>query len=188
MKRLFLILILTFSFQSLTKADDIKDFEIEGMSVGDSLLNYFSNAEIENAFDESSEDRIYIVKNFIEKNKFKNYEALQISYKATDKKMIITSIGGVITFANKIDECKNKMYQIDIELTNLFPTVARKDWGKYDNHDKTGHYFPITFDFDDSSMVMVSCHDWNEQTKINDNLKVTIAEANYASYVKNQNL
>ena len=40
MKRLLLILILTFSFQSLTKADDIRDFEIEGMSVGDSLLDF----------------------------------------------------------------------------------------------------------------------------------------------------
>jgi len=42
MKRLLLILILIFSFQSLTKADDIRDFEIEGISVGDSLLDYFS--------------------------------------------------------------------------------------------------------------------------------------------------
>ena len=41
MKRLLLILILTLSFQSLTKADDIRDFEIEGMSIGDSLLEYF---------------------------------------------------------------------------------------------------------------------------------------------------
>ena len=46
MKRLLLILILTFSFQSLTKADDIRDFEIEGMSVGDSLLDHFSEKNI----------------------------------------------------------------------------------------------------------------------------------------------
>ena len=42
MKRLLLILILTFSFQSWTKADDIRDFEIEGMSIGDSALDFFS--------------------------------------------------------------------------------------------------------------------------------------------------
>ena len=41
MKRLLLILILTLSFQSLSKADDIRDFEIEGMSIGDSLLESF---------------------------------------------------------------------------------------------------------------------------------------------------
>ena len=46
MKAILVFLILTFSFQSLTKADDIREFEIEGMSVGDSLLSYFSEEEI----------------------------------------------------------------------------------------------------------------------------------------------
>ena len=40
MKRLLLILILTFSSQLLVKADDIRDFEIEGMSIGDNLLDH----------------------------------------------------------------------------------------------------------------------------------------------------
>ena len=45
--RLFIsILILIFSFQSWTNAEDIKDFEIEGMSVGDSLLDYMSLEKI----------------------------------------------------------------------------------------------------------------------------------------------
>ena len=46
MKRLLLILILTFSFQTLAKADDIGDFEIEGMSIGDSLQIYLDNKKI----------------------------------------------------------------------------------------------------------------------------------------------
>ena len=41
------VLVLIFSFQSWTKADDIRDFEIEGMSIGDSLLDYVSKDEIE---------------------------------------------------------------------------------------------------------------------------------------------
>ena len=40
------VLILIFSLQSLTKADDIRDFQIEGMSIGDSALDYFSKSEI----------------------------------------------------------------------------------------------------------------------------------------------
>ena len=45
--RIFLsFLILIFSFQSWTKADDIRDFEIEGMSLGDSALNFFSERDI----------------------------------------------------------------------------------------------------------------------------------------------
>ena len=34
------VLVLIFSLQSWTKADDISDFEIEGMSIGDSLLDF----------------------------------------------------------------------------------------------------------------------------------------------------
>ena len=46
MNRLLLILILTLSFQTLSKADDINDFQMEGMSIGDSLLDFFSENEI----------------------------------------------------------------------------------------------------------------------------------------------
>ena len=47
MKRLLLIFILTLCFQSWTKADDISEFEIEGMSIGDSLLDFYSKKEIQ---------------------------------------------------------------------------------------------------------------------------------------------
>ena len=46
MRVFLLVLFLILSFQCLTKADDIKDFQIEGMSVGDSLLNFMSVNEI----------------------------------------------------------------------------------------------------------------------------------------------
>ena len=39
--KFLLTLLLIFSVQSLTKADDVSDFEIEGMSIGESALNYF---------------------------------------------------------------------------------------------------------------------------------------------------
>ena len=42
MKIFLIILILIFNIQSLTKADDIRDFEIEGISIGDSLLKFYS--------------------------------------------------------------------------------------------------------------------------------------------------
>jgi hypothetical protein len=48
MKRLLLILILTFSFQSWTKADDIRDFEIDSLTLGSSLLDFLKVEEIEN--------------------------------------------------------------------------------------------------------------------------------------------
>ena len=47
MRTFLLVLILIFGLQSWTKADDIRDFQLEGMSIGDSLLDYFSKKEIE---------------------------------------------------------------------------------------------------------------------------------------------
>ena len=45
--KIFLVLfVLFFSFSVF--ADDISDFQIVGMSVGDSLLDYFSEEEIKN--------------------------------------------------------------------------------------------------------------------------------------------
>ena len=81
MNRLLLIFILTFSFQTLTKADDIRDFEIEGMSIGDSLLDYFSEKKIKN-----EEKNAYIWKtkfliNGFKSAKFKTYERVQFAYK-----------------------------------------------------------------------------------------------------------
>ena len=40
------VLVLIFSFQSWTKADDINDLELEGMSVGDSTLKFFTESHI----------------------------------------------------------------------------------------------------------------------------------------------
>ena len=36
-----------FSFQSWAKADDIRDFQIEGISLGDSLLDFYTKEEID---------------------------------------------------------------------------------------------------------------------------------------------
>ena len=46
---LFLVLVLIFSLQSWTKAEDITDLEMEGISIDDSLLDYYSKSEIDEA-------------------------------------------------------------------------------------------------------------------------------------------
>ena len=186
MKRFILILILTLNFQSLTKADDIREFEIEGISIGDTLLEHFNLIEINDATDESAKDRIYIVKSFFNKN-FDLYEAVQLTYKESDKKKTIVGVGGVLEFPNNINKCKIEMNKIASELKNLFPKADKLDWGKYVMPTKEGHYFPITFDFKNSSRAMVSCQDWNKKSGINDNLKVALFSAEYSEYLKQQN-
>ena len=64
------VLVLIFSLQSLTKADDIRDFEIEGMSVGDSLLDHFSESKIKESKQETqypASDRYIILTFYFDK-------------------------------------------------------------------------------------------------------------------------
>jgi len=46
MKKLLGILVLDLFLITPSQADDVRDFQIEGMSIGDSLLDYFSEKEI----------------------------------------------------------------------------------------------------------------------------------------------
>ena len=48
MKKLLGILVLGLLLSTSAYTDDIKDFQIEGMSIGDSLLDYMSEEEIKN--------------------------------------------------------------------------------------------------------------------------------------------
>ena len=92
------VLVLIFSFQSWTKADDIRDFEIEGMSIGDSLLDYFSENEINNSRRNYGSNLKYYVVG-ISKN-IEIYETIDIYLKSGDKSYEIKSIAGYI-FMNK---------------------------------------------------------------------------------------
>ena len=79
--RLFIaVLVLILTLQSFPKADDIRDFEIEGMSIGDSLLNYMSLDEINSSILKSK----YKNNSFIRAEFYNNlevYDAIQLHFK-----------------------------------------------------------------------------------------------------------
>ena len=128
MKRLLLIFILTLSFQSLTNADDISDFEIEGISIGDSLLDFASEEKIKSikARDQYPNDKfiIYIVDKLI---KTTRYSQLSVTTKKNDKKYIVSSFSGSIYFEN-LNECLKNKKQIRSDVEKLID---------YDDFEKT---------------------------------------------------
>ena len=110
MKKLLLILILTLSFQTLAKADDIKDFQIEGISIGDSLLKFSSKNEINKNMITDYKSKLY--SRFTLRNIFssdlKVYDDVQVHFKTNDKKFTIVSISGGIYYENDFDNCLKK--------------------------------------------------------------------------------
>ena len=86
------ILILSLYFISSAQANDIRDFQIEGMSIGDSLLDFMSAKEIKKIkkFDYSGK-YIGIV---LREKKSSNYDDIQLAYKNNDDKYTIHSLAG----------------------------------------------------------------------------------------------
>ena len=93
------LFLLLFSFSATSFADDIRDFQIEGMSIGDSLLDHFSESEIKNASKKNypGDKKFFnIFYNHLEQ--FKVYDQVQILLKTGDKKYEIHGITGAINF------------------------------------------------------------------------------------------
>ena len=169
MRILLIILILTFSFQSLTKADDIRDFEIEGMSVGESLLNYMSlekiNSSKRNYFDDQ---RKYYVVGLADN--LNSYDVVDLYLKTGDKKYIIRTIGGVLDISGS--KCFSKKDEIATELQNFFPNIVKEEFEKsheYDKSNKSKQYQTVFFLKNTKKAndphIRVECTVWSNEVK-----------------------
>jgi len=99
MKKLLGILVLIFTPQTPSWADDIRDFQIEGMSIGDSLLDYFSEEEIkENLPYKRLAKKKFNSFELYNPAKFKNFDSVQVAFKNSDTNYKIYAIIGMIFF------------------------------------------------------------------------------------------
>ena len=178
MKSLLLILILTFSFQTLTKADDVRDFEIEGISIGDSLLDHFKIKTIKSARKyEYKNTKFYSID--IWSDKFNQYAAIQFHLKKKDKKYIIQGLSGTLIFgelgiynSKSNDECKNKKKIIMDSISSVFPSADVQSYDDVNADDGYGQkalrsetYYRL-----DLGEVWIQCVTWGKKTKKKENL------------------
>ena len=180
MRIFLLILILILSIQSLTKADDISDFEIEGISIGDSLLNFFNKSQISNFinYDDSPTDMKFRVSEFSETNNFKitNYDIMQVYHKPKDKKFIIHGIrGGIICDQKTI--CKNKQNKIIDDLKISFSNHDDAKIEKFNHPEDTSNksFVELWFLNLKNGYIVVRYTDWSKNMNYSDNVDVEIA-------------
>jgi len=181
------VLVLIFSLQSWTKADDIRDFEIEGISIGDSALDYFSKEDII-----KNSKPYYKNKKFtpVENNNypfFKTYFAVDFNFKTGDSKYKIHSLRGVIDYRNKsVSECKKKLREIFKEISINFQKWEKKNITTV-NHmaDPSGKSKYISGSFwSDQGIISVSCSDYSEETGWMDHLGVAIKTRDFNKWLK----
>ena len=93
MKTLVVILVLCLLFISApSRTDDISEFEIEGISIGDSALDYFTEGQIkDNSFDYYN-DKLFTPVQTEHLPFFNTYDGIDFDFKTNDKDYIIHQI------------------------------------------------------------------------------------------------
>ena len=197
MKRLLLlILILTLSFQSWTKADEKGEYAIEDIVLLESLLIYFDINEIEK---KKKKGFIYPDKDFysvsFKSSKFKNYERVQFHLKADDSKYLIYAISGNNYFKNNIKDCYKEMKKAISELKPLFKKAKIiKHNSRKLTSDKSSKVKTTVFDLRDTeyveSAIIIECYDYSKKSEKNknkiDKLLISIDSREFVNWINNK--
>ena len=191
MKKLLGIVVLGLLLITPSYADDISDFQIEGMSIGDSLLDFFSEEEIKKNKTKMFKTEEYITLQF-DASKFnsKDYDIIEINYK--NPKLIVESISGA-KFFKKIQNCFNQQNEIISDLKDMF---SKNDEIKFldketfihgaDPSDKTT-YTRASFIFVDGSKISIDCNNYSEkfmkERNLDHNIYVAIDSKKFDSFL-----
>ena len=188
MKKLLILLFSVFFLYSPSVfADDISDFEIEGMSIGDSLLDYMTEDEIlkeieanRNLYYYLNEPNkyveVYVLKDFPTYDMvsvFVKNNSLNLYVTNSNEKYTILSIRGMMPYIQDFDSCIKKRDEIAEVLSGMFPNSYKSESRLVHPADPSGNSITdhITFDFDSGEVADIHCSNWDENYRIKYNYK-----------------
>ena len=188
MRVFFAVLVLIFSFQSWTRADDISEFEIEGMSIGDSLLDYYGEDKITNDLHfpyNSKKFALWV--NPENTSFFETFEGIQVHVKKNDPKYIIHALDGHIFYYGNIKECYPKKKEIKNDVRKLFDNIKEKNGTSKHYLDKSGKskVEQTIFEFTSGDSIWVECYDWSEKMQYGDKLSLSIRTKELMDFINN---
>ena len=188
MKKLLGILVLGLFLMTPSQADDIRDFQIEGISIGDSALDYLSKDKIQNSrrYDYKS-DKYYNVD--IKDLNLSSYDGLQLYFKENDDQYVIHGLVGILSFGKKYKECLKEMKTIEKELDNLFTGSKKRKNNKPHADDPKSKHTGIAYDVSGSS-IFLQCVHWSaskrKKDNLEDNLKVSILTSDLLNWFRTE--
>ena len=179
MKTLLTLFVLFFILSGCER-NYIKDFKIESIALGDSLLDKYTLDEILKYQWNHYLDRGYNSSSFFPESSNSEYDQIEVGYKTNDSRYIVLSISGGIIYDSNVENCYPKKKEIIKKLSQILKntdwkiTIYEDDKGKHDLEYlliETGEY------------VVVECTDWSTDTENNlgwvDNLRVRISAAEW---------
>jgi len=186
MKLFFTVIILIVSFQSWIKADDITDFEIEGISVGDNLLDHFSDDQINNAYKNTyPKSKKYYGLQF-ELDDYELYKFIQIHLQSNTKYIVSSIAGG--EFFEDMSKCYSKQKKITNDLVKNYPNAKLLE-GEINGANDPETLLTISeFNLNNFEFI-VTCTDWSknaEETGNSDSLRVEISTTEFSDFLRNE--
>ena len=187
MKRLLFILILIVIFQSPTKADDINEIQIDGMSIGDSALDYFTKSEIKSRTKTiyPGDDKFYKIQ-FESKND--TYEKIGFHLKKNDNRFIIYGLTGRTVMG--FNECSKKKNIAVEEIKEILTNVSVENY-KSNYRNNYGKSFAEVTDLKvENGFIRIYCDDWEEKstnmTKWYDSFNIDISPQEFINWLNNE--
>ena len=187
MKKIFFLIILVLSFQSVSLADNIRYFQIEGMKIGDSALDYFSESQLE---DNEQGWHNYSYKeystSFVPGKGIYNW--FLVSYKNDDNNFIIEALSGGLekkNYDNK--ECNNKMNITALDISESFKNTTQEEKKFYKLTADAARTYPFTgkstvsslsFNFLDGAKIILACYNMDKEAKENESFLTSILKQN----------
>ena len=193
MKKIFFLLILISSFQTQSLADDIRNFQIEEMRIGDSALDYFSEAKLENS-EQGWHNYDYNEYSTSLLPGKKIYNWLQITYKSDDDDFIIESLAGILekrNYDNK--ECGKELDAAVLNMSELFKNTKQEKKQSFKLTADASRKYPfignsvvttISFDFLDEGSIILACYDMDKATKQNDSFRIDVRSRAFVNYLR----
>ena len=192
MRTILITLILIFGFQSLTKADDIKEFELEGISLYESALNHFTANELQKNTVNNYTSNKYTTSNIYDG--LDMYDYIQISYKTNDRKYIIQDISAAKNI--KYEECISQLDQVERDISSIYENSSKiSNDGKstYDHPvDKSGQskVTDIAWYFNTGDVIVAQCYNWQsdygKKNNFKDSLTIAISNKDIDRWLSNE--
>jgi|TARA_B110001452_G_C15118098_1_gene389727 hypothetical protein len=187
MKKLLAIIILSLCFMLPSQADDIRDFQIEGISIGDSLLDYFDKNQIN-----SRKKMFYLGDDNFHKINFYSkksvYELINFHLKKNDNKFVVYSMAGrnIIEFNECLEIKKIAIKEVKdvlgVKSENNYISDYRKKYGK--------SFSNVTELKIKNGLVRIYCDNWSDKyTKKNnwkDSFNIAISSQEFINWLENK--
>jgi len=204
-KKIFFSLILILILQNPSLTDDIGDFKIEGMGIGDSALKYFDERQLE---DGEQGWHNYNYKEYSTSLMPGKgiYDWFLVSYRNDDESFKIEALVGGLEKTNYDNkECNNRLDSVALSMPDSFKN-ARQGKKKYQLTADSSRTYPFTgkstvtslsFNFKDEGEIILACYNMDKKDKqINsfittilnqkDSFRISVRSRIFINYLKNK--